>query len=148
MPQGVSVRIVILLATLIMSLSAPAGAAGGFSVNIPPGWRYSETPDISSWFLRVYFALEPRVKNGKLTNNMHRREPMFMLSVDGTSLKQRLERVFEATGEISLHRLILIGVALGAIDDFNDLFHEPQYSSLDDVINAARPRRQRGGRND
>ena len=57
-------------------------------------------------------------------------------------------RRFEATGEISLHRLILIGVALGAIDDFNDLFHEPQYSSLDDVINAARPRRQRGGRND
>ncbi len=56
-------------------------------------------------------------------------------------------RRFEATGEITMHNLILIGVVLGATEDFSGLFQQPRYASLDDVIRPRRPR-QRGSRND
>ncbi len=55
-------------------------------------------------------------------------------------------RRFEATGEVSLRHLILISVVLNATSDFDGLFLQPQYASLDDVIEPKR--RQRGSRND
>ncbi|MDR0284174.1 MAG: helix-turn-helix domain-containing protein [Propionibacteriaceae bacterium] len=57
-------------------------------------------------------------------------------------------RRFEATGEISLHRLILVGVALGTTSEFETLFQEPRYASLDEILDTKRRTRQRGARND
>jgi len=57
-------------------------------------------------------------------------------------------RRFESTGEISLHRLILIGMVLGLTDDFASLFTQRQYASLDEVINRQHHQRRRGARND
>ena len=42
-------------------------------------------------------------------------------------------RRFEQTGEISLKGLLQIGFALNALSDFDALFAQKQYQSLDDV---------------
>lgn len=44
---------------------------------------------------------------------------------------------FESTGEISLASLVKLAIALGYEDDFESLFAQPHYQSIDDVINHA-----------
>ena len=53
-------------------------------------------------------------------------------------------RRFEQTGEISLRGLLQVGFALNCLDEFNDLFAQKQYQSLDDVLNEQRLNRKRG----
>ncbi len=45
-------------------------------------------------------------------------------------------RVFEKSGKISLMGLLKIGMALNCLEDFNRLFTEPEYTSLDDMLSA------------
>ena len=56
-------------------------------------------------------------------------------------------RRFEQTGEISLRGLLQVGFALNCLDEFNDLFAQKQYQSLDDVLNEQRLNRKRGKKN-
>ena len=49
-------------------------------------------------------------------------------------LKFATYRRFEQTGEISLKGLLQIGFALNALSEFDALFVQKQYQSLDDVI--------------
>ncbi len=53
-------------------------------------------------------------------------------------------RRFEQTGEISLRGLLQIGFALNALSDFDLLFAQKQYQSLDDVLNETSVVRKRG----
>lgn len=53
-------------------------------------------------------------------------------------------RRFEQTGEISLRGLLQIGFALNALSDFEQLFSQKQYQSLDDVMNEQNATRKRG----
>lgn len=53
-------------------------------------------------------------------------------------------RRFEQTGEISLKGLLQIGFALNALSDFDALFAQKQYQSLDDVLNEQNVVRKRG----
>ena len=57
-------------------------------------------------------------------------------------------RRFEQTGEISLRGLLQVGFALNCLDEFNDLFAQKQYQSLDDVLNEQRANRRRGKKNE
>lgn len=57
-------------------------------------------------------------------------------------------RRFEQTGEISLRGLLRIAFALNALSDFDALFAQRQYQSLDDVLNAQDVTRKRGKRNE
>ena len=57
-------------------------------------------------------------------------------------------RRFEQTGEISLRGLLQVGFALNCLDEFNDLFAQKQYQSLDDVLNEQRLSRERGKKNE
>ena len=57
-------------------------------------------------------------------------------------------RRFEQTGEISLRGLLQVGFALNCLDEFNDLFAQKQYQSLDDVLNEQRLNRKRGMKNE
>ena len=50
-------------------------------------------------------------------------------------LKFATYRRFEQTGEISLRGLLQIGFALNALSEFDALFAQKQYQSLDDVLN-------------
>jgi len=56
-------------------------------------------------------------------------------------------RRFEATGEVSVHNLVRVALALGAEDGFEGLFGRRGYASLDEVIAGAGPTRRRGRRN-
>jgi len=56
-------------------------------------WRYSETQDISSWILRVYEIIQPRLIKGKLTI-IERKESDAAFFYDNTSLKERLKHIF------------------------------------------------------
>ena len=57
-------------------------------------------------------------------------------------------RRFEQTGEISLRGLLQIGFALNALSDFDVLFAQKQYQSLDDVLNEQSINRKRGKKNE
>jgi len=58
-------------------------------------------------------------------------------------------RRFELTGEISLRNLILLSIPLRMTADFDGLFSERRYRSIDEVIDEARGKeRKRGRRND
>lgn len=53
-------------------------------------------------------------------------------------------RRFEASSKLALDALIRIAFVLDAVDAFGSLFPEPEFRSLDEVID--RPKRQRGNR--
>ena len=57
-------------------------------------------------------------------------------------------RRFEQTGEISLRGLLQIGFALSALSDFDALFTQKQYQTLDDVLNGQYVSRKRGKKNE
>jgi transcriptional regulator with XRE-family HTH domain len=57
-------------------------------------------------------------------------------------------RRFEQTGEISLRGLLQVGFALNCLDEFNALFAQKQYQSLDDVLNEQSVNRKRGKKNE
>ena len=55
-------------------------------------------------------------------------------------------RRFEQTGEISLTGLLQIGFALNALSDFDVLFSQKQYQSIDDVLDDSIVTRKRGNK--
>ena len=57
-------------------------------------------------------------------------------------------RRVEQTGEISLRGLLQVGFALNALSDFDALFAQKQYQSLDDVLNEQSVIRKRGKKNE
>lgn len=57
-------------------------------------------------------------------------------------------RRFEQTGEISLRGLLQVGFALNALSEFDALFAQKQYQSLDDVLNEQSVIRKRGKKNE
>ena len=57
-------------------------------------------------------------------------------------------RRFEQTGEISLRGLIQIAFALNTLAEFDNLFAQKQYQSLDDVLNEQKANRKRGKKNE
>lgn len=65
-----------------------------------------------------------------------------------SGIKFATYRRFEQTGEISLKGLLQIGFALNALSDFDALFAQKQYQSLDDVLNEQNVTRKRGKKNE
>ena len=63
-------------------------------------------------------------------------------------LKFATSRRFEQTGEISLKGLLQIGFALNVLSEFDVLFAQKQYQSLDDVLNEQSVTRKRGKKNE
>lgn len=63
-------------------------------------------------------------------------------------LKFATYRRFEQTGEISLRGLLQVAFALNALGEFDALFAERQYQSLDDVLNEQSVNRKRGKKNE
>ncbi len=53
-------------------------------------------------------------------------------------------RKFERTGEISLHNLVKLAIALDVTTDFATLFAQKQYQSLSDLLEVENSNRKRG----
>lgn len=47
-------------------------------------------------------------------------------------------RKFEKTGQISLESFIKLTMELGLVQEVNDLFSEPVYNSIEEVVNASK----------
>ena len=65
-----------------------------------------------------------------------------------SGIKFATYRRFEQTGEISLRGLLQIAFALNALSDFDALFAQKQYQTLDDVLNEQSGNRKRGKKNE
>lgn len=65
-----------------------------------------------------------------------------------SGLKLATYRRFEQVGAISLRGLLQIGFALNCLHDFEALFAQKQYQSLDDVLNEQTINRKRGKKNE
>jgi transcriptional regulator with XRE-family HTH domain len=55
-------------------------------------------------------------------------------------------RKFERTGEISLHNLVKLAFALNALNEFDSLFSQTRYQSIDELLIGAQNSRKRGKR--
>ena len=87
----------------------------------------------------IAMQIAARVKTRRLELN---------LTQDGLATRAGVKfatyRRFEQTGEISLRGLFQIGFALNVLSDFDALFAQKQYMSLDDVLNEQKVNRKRG----
>ncbi|MCD8292959.1 MAG: helix-turn-helix domain-containing protein [Prevotellaceae bacterium] len=87
----------------------------------------------------VAMQLAARVKNRRLELN---------LTQEGMALRAGIKfatyRRFEQTGEISLRGLLQIAFALDTLDDFNALFTQKRYQSLDEMLHGREVTRKRG----
>lgn len=90
----------------------------------------------------VSLQIAERVKTRRLELN---------LTQEGLATKAGLKfatyRRFEQTGEISLKGLLNIGFALDALSDFNVLFAQKRYETLEDVLKEKNLIRKRGRKN-
>lgn len=89
----------------------------------------------------IALQIASRVKSRRLELN---------LTQEGIALRAGVKfatyRRFEQTGEISLKGLLRIGFALDALSDFDTLFAQRRYQTLDDVLNEKTITRKRGKR--
>lgn len=91
----------------------------------------------------VAMNISARVKARRLELNLTQEE-----LASRAGLKFATYRRFEQVGEISLRGLLQIAFALNALPDFEMLFAQKQYQSLDEVLNEQVVTRKRGKRNE
>ena len=91
----------------------------------------------------VALQIAARVKTRRLELNLTQ-EGM----ATRAGLKFATYRRFEQTGEISLKGLLQIGFALNVLSEFDVLFAQKQYQSLDDVLKEQSVTRKRGKKNE
>lgn len=88
----------------------------------------------------------------QLASKVKKRRLELNLTQEGMSKRAGLKfatyRRFEQTGEISLKGLLQIAFALNALSEFESLFQQKQYQSLDDVLNEQHVTRKRGKKNE
>lgn len=83
-----------------------------------------------------------RMRRKRLTLNISQQ---LLSSNSGVSLGS-LKR-FENKYEISLKHLLQLALALDAIVDFNKLFPDNKYESIDELLNMKRSKERKRGRN-
>jgi transcriptional regulator with XRE-family HTH domain len=89
-------------------------------------------------------GIAKRVKQKRIGMNMTQRELAERSGVSFGSVKR-----FEQKAEISLKHLLHIAVVLRSLSDFEALFTQDEYQSIDEVIEEKKKQeRKRAGRND
>jgi len=88
----------------------------------------------------------------RIAKNVKERRLEMNLTQEGLSVRAGIKlptyRRFERTGEISLRGLLQIAFALNALRDFEGLFTQKQYQSLDEVLAESGSKRKRGKKNE
>ena len=94
----------------------------------------------------------PNEKSIQIALRVKTRRLELNLTQEGLSnragIKFATYRRFEQTGEISLRGLLQIAFALNAMTDFDVLFAQKQYRTLDDVLDEQKVNRKRGKKNE
>jgi len=88
-------------------------------------------------------GIASRMKQRRLELRLTQQELAQKSGVSLGSLKR-----FELSGEISLKYLLMLAIVLNATEGFFALFSQPQFVSIEEVLNAtASTKRKRGKRN-
>lgn len=100
----------------------------------------------------LFFNIEnPVDKSIQIATRVRERRLELNLTQEGLASRAGVKfatyRRFEQTGEISLRALLQIGFALNALSDFDQLFAQKLYQSLDEVLNEQKINRKRGKKN-
>ena len=94
----------------------------------------------------------PDSKAKALAERAKRRRLELNLTQEGLSVKAGIPlgtyRRFERTGKISLEGLLHVAYALDALNDFDQVFAAPRYTTLDEALSASKNTRKRGKRNE
>ncbi len=77
--------------------------------------------------------LAKRLRNVRKRKKITQKELALRSNVSYASLRK-----FEETGQISLNSLIKLCMELGVVNEINDLFTQPVYTSIEEVIRDAR----------
>jgi transcriptional regulator with XRE-family HTH domain len=85
---------------------------------------------------------------GSVAERVKRRRLELNLKQKGLSARADVNiatyRKFERKGEISLKNLVKIAFSLNSIDEFQLLFAQKQYQSINDLLNNEKTQRKRG----
>lgn len=96
--------------------------------------------------------VSPDGKAKELAERVKTRRLELNLTQEGLSVKAGMPlatyRRFERTGKISLDGLLHIAYALDALNDFDQVFATPKYTTLDEALKATNNTRKRGKRNE
>lgn len=96
----------------------------------------------------AFNLVNPKEVASQIAQRVKARRLELNLTQEGLSTRAGIKfatyRRFEQTGEISLKGLLQIGFALNALSDFDVLFSQKQYQSLNDVLNEQNVTRKRG----
>jgi len=97
-------------------------------------------------------AATPRDVAMRMARNVKSRRLEMNLTQEGLSVRAGIKlptyRQFERTGRISLKGLLQIAFALNSLHDFELLFTQKQYQTLDEVLAESNPKRKRGKKNE
>lgn len=94
--------------------------------------------------MAIQRKIAERVKERRLEKNLSQEALSKMSGVSYATLRK-----YESTGEISLKSLLKIAVAMDAATDFEKLFSEPTYTTMDELLQTKkRIVRKRGTRNE
>lgn len=97
-------------------------------------------------------SLNPREVTKGIAERVRLRRLELNLTQNGLALRADIKlptyRRFEQTGEISLSALLRIAVALDALGDFNELFAQRKYESIEEILNDTKTKRLRGKKNE
>lgn len=94
--------------------------------------------------MAIQQKIAERVKERRLEKNLTQEALSKMSGVSYASLRK-----FESTGEISLKSLLKIAVAMDVATEFEKLFSEPAYTTMDELLQTKkRIVRKRGTRNE
>ena len=100
----------------------------------------------------AFDVLNPSEVALQIATRVRARRLELNLTQEGMAARSGLKfatcRRFEQTGEISLKGVLQIGFALNALSEFDALFAQKQYQSLDDVLNEQNVTRKRGKKNE
>jgi transcriptional regulator with XRE-family HTH domain len=87
--------------------------------------------------LVIIKSVAAKVKQRRLESNLTQKE---LAGKSGISLASYIR--FERTGEISFHSLLKIATVLNAENDFNLLFSNKIYNSIEDILNQGKTRKR------
>jgi len=97
-------------------------------------------------------CLNPHEVAKEIATRVRQRRLELNLTQSGLALRADIKlptyRHFEQTGEISLSALLRIAVALDALADFNELFAQRKYETIDEILNDSKTKRKRGKKNE
>ncbi|MDP1623178.1 MAG: helix-turn-helix transcriptional regulator [Bacteroidales bacterium] len=98
-------------------------------------------------FLQSY---NPKALSALIADRVRRRRLSANLTQQALSIRSGVSlgtlKRFENLHEISLKHLLMLAVALQATDEFSELFPDPPYRDIDDVLKEQQVKKRQRGR--